>query len=274
MKSRRRLLLAAAALLPLAALAHEFPTKDPEDKVFEEVGVTEQPDAQLPLDLTFTDQDGRSVRLRDYFTGQPVVLTLNYYECPVLCSMLLSNLADTANRIGGLSLNRDFRIVTLSFNAKEKLAAAKRKADAVHGLLTGVSAPNERWPFLIGDAAGIAAVTRAAGYRFQELPDGEFAHPAADLVLTPEGKVSRYLYGMEVSPRDLRLALLEAAAGKIGGSNLVNQALLFCFHYDPVGKKYQLYAINLMKAVGVVTVLGIGLLFLALRRREKAAPPA
>jgi protein SCO1/2 len=261
-----------ALLIPLTAGGHGYPGHDPEDQVFEETGVTEKLGAALPLDLAFTDQDGKAVKLKDYFTGRPVAVSFNYYECPMICSMFLSNLADTANDLGELSLERDYQLITVSINAKEKLESAKRKAEAVHGLLAGVAAPNPRWPFLIGSATNIRIITQAAGVSFKELPHGEFAHPMALLVLTPEGKISRYLYGVQISPRDLRLALLEAAGGRIGQSATVNRVLMYCFHYDPVGKKYELYAINLMKAAGVLTLAGLALLFLALRRRQKATP--
>jgi protein SCO1/2 len=171
--------------------------------------------------------------------------------------------------IQGLSLNRDFRIVTVSFNADETPARTKEKAMETHAMLRGITNPESRWPFLMGNQPEIDRLTSAVGFRYVKLAKDNFAHPAAIILLTPEGRVARYLYGLEQSPRDLKLALIEAADGRIGGSQLLNRALLYCFHYDPEGRKYALAAVNIMKVTGGVVVLLLGILIFSLWRREK-----
>lgn len=246
-----------------AAQAHT-----PQDELLPDVGVDEQPGAQLPLDLSFTDQGGKSVRLGTYFAGGPVILTLNYYACPELCPIIFKNLSNTVNGMKGLSLERDFRIVTVSINPEETVAAAHAKSAEAYRMLRGVAGLGERWPFLLGREADIRKLTKAVGVRYTRLEKNNFAHPSVFVVLTPEGRVSRYLYGLEHSPTDLKLALIEAAAGRIGGSTLLNRVLLYCYHYDPVGRKYAVAAINVMKIAGGVVVLLLGVLLLALWRRE------
>ena len=273
------LLLAAAPAdaqapnLPAPALS-EHVTRDPQDAVLREIAVEEKLGAALPLDLAFFDQAGREVKLRDYFTGKPVVLTLNFYECPMLCPMELHNLAGTVSKVQGLALGRDYRLVTVSFNAEETLPAAQKIAASIYGMMEGAEAPEKNWPFLIGREADIQKLTQAVGYHYKQIAENNFAHPAAIVVLTPEAEVSRYLYGLVIEPFNLRLALLEAAEGKIGGTPILNQAIMFCFHYDPAGRKYALYAWNLMKVTGVLTLAGVGLIFLVARMRKPAGEKA
>lgn len=240
-----------------------------EDQLLPDVGVDERPGAQLPLDLRFTDQAGKRVRLGDYFSGGPVVLTLNYYACPMLCPVTFKNLSDTVNGIKGLSLARDFRIVTVSINPEETTTAASNKAAVTYRMLPGVDLPGSRWPFLLSGEKEIRRLTGTVGVRYTRLEKDNFAHPSVLVVLTPEGRVARYLYGLEQSPTDLKLALIEAAAGRIGGATLLNRVLLYCYHYDPVGKKYALAAMNVMKIAGGTVLLLFGILLLALWRREK-----
>lgn len=240
-----------------------------EDGVLAGVGVDERLGAAIPLDLAFTDQDGKQVRLGDYFTGQPVILTLNYYECPMLCPLQFRNLVATMNGIRGLSLDRDFRIVTVSINPEEPPEIVRQKWDESHALLRGVADPASRWPFLSGREPEIARLTGAVGFRYVKLGPANFAHPSVIILLTPQGKVARYLYGMEIPPQDLKLALIEAAGGKIGGSTLLNQLILSCYHYDPVGKKYVLAAVRIMNTAAATVGLLLGGLLFALWRREK-----
>lgn len=263
------LFLCSTALFPLSLTAHTLG-----DESLPNVGVEEKLGTQVPLDLSFTDQDGRRVRLGDYFTGGPVVLTLNYYSCPMLCPVMFRNLASEMSAIKGLSPEKDYRIVTVSIDPDETIARAKDKAAVTWRMLPQLHDPGKRWPFLMGAAGPIAELAKAAGVRYTRLGKNNFAHPSILVVLTPKGKVARYLYGIEQRPSDLKLALVEAAGGKIGGSRFLNQVLLYCFHYDPVGKKYAVTAINLMKMTGGAVLLMLCILLALLWRREKKGAPA
>ncbi len=253
----------AAAARPAAAHVRETP-----DEILKSIGVDEKLGAQVPLDLSFRDQEGRTARLRDFFAGGPVILTLNYFTCPMLCPITLRNLLGTANAVPGLSLSRDYRIVTASIDPDERPDAARARAGEIYGAMKGIADPGRRWPFLTGDETAIRALTAAVGFRYRKV-GAEFAHPDVAVVLTPDGRVSRYLYGIAQDPKDLKLALIEAAGGRIGESEVLNRALLYCFHYDPAGRKYALYARNIMKAGGVLTLVLLGTLYLALWRRRR-----
>jgi protein SCO1/2 len=230
--------------------------------------VDEKLGGQVPLDLLFRDEEAKTVRLGDFFGKGPVVLTLNYYTCPMLCPLTLRNLLASATGMGGISLDRDFRIVTVSIDPEEKLQTARARSGEMHAMMKGIGDPGERWPFLVGGKEEIGRLTAAVGFRYRKV-ESEFAHPNGIVILTSEGKVSRYLYGIEQDPRDLRLALIEAAGGRIGESAALNRALLFCFHYDPVERKYALYARNIMKAGGIFTLVFLAVLYLALWKRRE-----
>jgi protein SCO1 len=260
--------LLLAVLIPAPASSH-----DPKDQVLEQVGVDERLGGRIPEDLAFRDQTGKVVLLAKYFTGGPVVLTLNYYACPTLCPLVFRNLAETAGRLGALTLGRDFRIVTVSINPDESPELAREKSATTYRMLGRTADPGSRWPFLMGNQASIERLARSVGVRYTRLGDHEFAHPNVLIVATPDGRVSRYLYGLEQKPQDLKLALIEAADGRIGASAFMNSALLYCFHYDPIGRKYVLFASRLMTAAMLgVLLLTLGLL-VKLWRKEKKPPP-
>lgn len=257
---------------PLARCAPAHVRETP-DEILKQIGVDEKLGVQVPLDLLFRDEEGKTVRLGNFFGKGPVVLTLNYYTCPMLCPLTLRNLLLSTGRIGGISLDRDFRIVTVSIDPDEKVDAARARAGEMHAMMEGIGKPGSRWPFLAGGREEIGKLTASVGFRYRKV-ENEFAHPNVVVVLTPGGKISRYLYGIEQDPRDLRLALIEAAGGRIGESPNINRALLFCFHYDPVERKYALYARNIMKAGGVFTLVFLAVLYLALwKRRTPRIPP-
>ncbi|WP_157046107.1 SCO family protein [Geotalea uraniireducens] len=258
------LCLTAAGLVPGRLEAHTL-----QDEKLPNVGVDEKPGAQVPLDLPFTDQDGRKVRLGDYLTGGPVILTLNYYSCPTLCPLIFRNLSDTIIAIKGLLPGKDYRIVTVSIDQEETTAMARAKSGETWRMLPGLANPERNWPFLLGTETAIERLTKTVGMRYVRLEKNNYAHPSVILVLTPAGKVARYLYGIEQRPADLKLALLEAADGKIGGSPFLNQVLLYCYHYDPIGKKYALAAVNVMKIGGGAVLLLMGVLLFSLWRRDK-----
>lgn len=254
MRSILRHVLLCVLVTLFSGAAH---AADPQDDILRQIGVDEKPGAQVPLDLPFTDASGKAVLLGDYLRDGPVLLTLNYYTCPMLCPLTFRGLATTMADVKDLSPSKDYRIVTVSIDPGEIPEIVRAKANESHALVPGLKDADSRWPFLYGGSESIRRVTEAVGYRYLRVGT-EFAHPSVQVVLSPGGKVSRYLYGFQIPPRDFKLALLEAAGGKIGASSAENVILLYCFHYDPVGKKYSLVAMNVMKLAGAVTVVLLG----------------
>ena len=233
----------------------------------EGVGITEQLGAYINLDTSFVDQNGKNISLKNYFKGDvPVVLALVYYSCPSLCNLLLNGLKDTLSRLDW-KVGEKFRIVTVSFDPEEtyELAAKKRET-----YLQSLNLPaNTDWHFLTGQEENIKRLTETIGFSYKyDKSQMQYAHSAAIYILTPEGKISRYLFGIMFEPRDLKLSLLEASEGKVG--NFVDRMIMFCYHYDPQGRKYSLYSIRLMRVAGYVTVLSLAvfLFFLSRRKRE------
>jgi protein SCO1/2 len=231
-----------------------------------DVRIDQKLDGQVPLDLAFRDETGREVRLREYFGSKPVVLSLVYYECPMLCNEVLNGLVRTLKALS-FTPGKEFTVVTVSFDARETpaLAAAKKRTYLNRYRREGADAG---WHFLTGDQAAIDRLTEAVGFRYAfDAESNQFAHASAIMVVTPQGKLSHYFYGIEYAPRDLRLGLVEASAERIGSS--VDQLLLYCYHYDPTTGKYGPVIMNIVRVAGVVTVIGILALILALRRRRK-----
>ena len=242
-------LIASLLFFPSAAGAH-----DPQDAILGEAGVDERLGVRVPADIAFTDASGKTVLLGDYLRGGPVLLTLNYFTCPMLCPLTLRRLAATLDGLKSLSVSKDYRVVTVSINPEERTRTARAKADETHSFVAGLADADDRWPFLHGSAESVRRLTEAVGFRFRKVGT-EYAHATVAIVLTPDGVVSRYLYGVEIPPMDLKLALIEAAGGKIGASSAANTILMYCFQYDPVGRKYALVARNIMKAAGAATLV-------------------
>ncbi|HEX7879420.1 MAG TPA: SCO family protein [Candidatus Eisenbacteria bacterium] len=234
----------------------------------EGVGVDQRLDNPVPLDLEFVDETGRTVRLGDYFEAKkPVILTLAYYGCPMLCTQVLNGEAESLKALG-LTPGKDFEVVTVSFDSTETPALAHAKRS---NYIDRVDRPGieNTWHFLTGKSASIAVLTDAVGFRYKWDEETEqFAHSSVLMVLTPEGHVSRYLFGMEFAPRDLRFALIEASENRIG--NVVDQVLLFCYHYDPATGQYGAAIMNILRLAAVLTFVGIVGLVLGLLRRERA----
>jgi len=231
-----------------------------------EVGIDQKLDGRIPLDLEFSDEEGRTVRLGDYFGSRPVVLALVYYECPMLCTQILNGLTGSLEALR-FNPGEQFEVVVLSFDPGEtpSLAAETRKTQLRRYGRPGYEGG---WHFLTGREASIKQLADAVGFRYayDEAID-QYAHPAAITVLTGDGRVSKYLYGIEFAPRDLRLALVEAADGRIGTA--VDQALLFCYHYDPETGKYGLVVMNLVRTGAVLTLLALGGFIVLTLRRER-----
>ncbi|MEW6719031.1 MAG: SCO family protein [Thermodesulfobacteriota bacterium] len=260
-------LLALLALPAFRAAAHEA-----QDEGLAGVGVDERLGARVPMELPLIDLSGKTVRLGDYLRGGPAILTLNYYTCPMLCPLTFRSYAATMDQVKGLSVSKDYRIVTVSINPEEEPRNARARADETHSFLKGLADADDRWLFLRGSPESIRRLTESVGFRYKKV-GVEYAHATVAIVLTPDGAVSRYLYGIEIPPLDLKLALIEAAGGKIGASTAANAILMFCYQYDPAGRKYALVARNIMKAAGAATLLLLAALFLYLRIRPGRRAP-
>jgi protein SCO1/2 len=229
------------------------------------VGIDQKLDAQVPLDLPFKDDNGRDVKLGDYFGKRPVVLALVYYSCPMLCTQILNGMVSSL-RVVSFDPGTDFDVVAVSFDAREGPALALEKKQA---MLKQYGRPQtaKGWHFLTGNLASIKALTDAVGFHYAfDVHTNQFAHASAIMILTPEGKLSKYYYGIEYAPKDVRLGLIEAAQNKIGTP--VDQILLFCYHWDPSTGKYTPIAIGGLRFAAAATLLLIGGFFFINFRRE------
>jgi protein SCO1/2 len=249
--------------------ADEKPSyNDGRPAALEGVGVDQRLDHPVPLDLEFVDESGKAVRLADYFhPTKPVILTLAYYGCPMLCTQVLNGTASSLKGVG-LVPGKDFEMITVSFDSTEApaLAYAKRANYLDRADVPGIE---NTWHFLTGGARSIGALTEAVGFHYAwDAETEQFAHSSVLMVLTPDGRVSRYLFGMEFAPRDLRFALIEASENRIG--NVVDQVLLFCYHYDPATGQYGAAIMNILRLAAVLTFVGIVGLILGLLRRDRA----
>jgi protein SCO1/2 len=236
----------------------------------ENVGIQQHLDAQVPPDLTFVDDTGRSVKLGDYFGKKPLILNLVYYNCTMLCGEALAGLTG-AMKMVKFDLGNEFEVVTVSFDPRETpaLAAAKKQDYIKRYGRPGAAAG---WHFLTGPPESINALTKAVGFQYQYDPKtNQYAHATAIMVLTPQGRISRYFYGVDFPPKDLRMGLVEASQEKIG--NAVDQVLLYCYHYNPATGKYGAVVSNMLRLGGAATILFVGGLLLILFRLERAAPP-
>lgn len=242
-------------------------------KILDQVAVEQRLNTQVPLNLTFRDETGKTVRLGDYFGKRPVILVLAYYECPMLCTVVLNELTRSLNALD-YTIGKEFEVITVSISPtetpelalkkKQTYLSAYKKKGAEHG-----------WHFLVGDEPNIKALANAVGFQYTYDPrTKQYAHPAVIMILTPQGKLSRYLLGIEFAARDLKFALIEASEGKIG--NPVTSAVLYCFQYDPSSGKYGLVILRVVQLAGLITVLSLGLLIggalLLERRRSKTLP--
>jgi protein SCO1/2 len=233
-----------------------------------EIGFDQNLDRLVPLDTLFRDEAGRTVRLGDYFGRRPVVLVFAYYDCPMLCTQVINGLSSA---LGVLSLEpgKDFEIVTVSFNPKDTPATASAKK-ATYLERYHRPGANAAWHFLSGDQPSIDRLTKAAGFRYVwDAQTNQFAHPTGVIVLTPDGRLARYLFGIEYGPRDLRFALVEASAGRVGSA--VDSLLLYCYHYDPATGRYSLAIMRAMRIGGAVTVLALVAFIVGMLRKERHA---
>lgn len=223
---------------------------------------------QLPLDATFRDEEGRAVKLGDYFGDKPVVLAFVYFECPMLCTQVLNGLT-TSLTILDETVGKDFDVVAISFDSRETPALANGKKKS-H--LDRYKRPEsaDGWHFLTGEEPAIKAVTQAAGFHYVwDEKTQQFAHPSGIIVATPDGKLSRYFFGIEYAARDVKFALVESSAGRIG--NAIDQLLLYCYHYDPATGSYGFVAMGAVRVGGALTVLAlVGFVVMSIRRDMRA----
>lgn len=250
------------------------PPPDVVPVALEEVRVDEQLGARVPLEATLRDHEGRPVTLGSVFRdGKPVVLALVYYDCPMLCGLIQSGLA-RAMRENGLVAGRDFRAVTISFAPEETPAQARERR---RGYLQsmGLSEASDAWSFWLDEGGAARRIADAVGFHYKkDEVSGEWAHLAAIFVLAPDGRVSRYLYGIEFPPKDFRLSLVEAADGKVGTS--FDKLVLACYRYDPATRRYQPFALGFVRAGGALAAVALAGLIAGLlwRERKKARPTA
>ena len=273
------ILRSLAAGLALAAFAADGASAQRSELTYEqrfdpaqEIGFDQRLGAQVPLDLALRDEDGREVRLAQLFGERPVVIALVYYECPMLCTLVLNGMVRSFRALS-LDLGVDYDVVTVSIDARETPElAARKKAEylATYGAGEPSAAAVAGWHFLTGDQAAIDALASTLGFRYAYDPQSdEFAHASGIVVATPQGQLSRYLYGVEYITRDLRLALVEASHGRVG--NLIDQVLLLCYHYDPATGQYGFAVLTAIRTGGILTVaLIVGFVARSLARDRRA----
>ena len=235
----------------------------------ENVGIEQHLDAQVPPDLTFRDDTGKIVKLGDYYGHKPLILNLVYYNCTMLCGEALAGLA-SAMRLVKFDVGNEFELITVSFDPREtpEMAAAKKK-DYVGRYGRANAAAG--WHFLTGQPDSINALTKAVGFEYQYDPkSNQYAHATAIMVLTPQGRISRYFYGVDFPPKDLRMGLVEASQGKIG--NAVDAVLLYCYHYNPETGKYGAMVANILRLAAAATILIMGIFLFILWRMELSVP--
>jgi protein SCO1/2 len=243
--------------------AHQMPG------VLADVRFDQRLSEQLPLDTPFKDEDGRPVRLGDYFGRRPVVMAFVYYECPMLCTQVLNGLTTSLTMLHE-TVGREFDVVAISFDRRETpaLASGKKKSN-----LDRYNRPESAggWHFLTGDESSIRTVTAAAGFRYVwDDKTQQFAHPSGIVIATPAGRIARYFFGIDFAPRDVRFALIESSAGRIG--NAIDQLLLYCYHYDPATGSYGFVAMGAVRVGGALTVLAlVGFVIVSIRREQRVA---
>jgi protein SCO1/2 len=271
--------LTLASLTPLPAQLYRGPggeigeaaARQEYETITSQVGIEQKLGTRLPLELTFKDETGKTVRLSGYFGKRPVILVMAYYECPMLCTVVLNELTRAMNGLD-LRVGKDFEVVTVSISPTETPElAAKKKANYVKSY--NYEGADKGWHFLVGEEQNIKRLADAVGFNYVYDPKTkQYAHSAGIMIATPDGKLSRYLIGVDFAPRDLKFALAESSQGKIG--NPVLSAVLYCFQYDPSTGRYGLVVLRVIQLAGIITVLSLatligGAILLERRRRPK-----
>jgi protein SCO1 len=258
---------AQAQTAPKLQPGENVPNRKPD--ILQQIGIEQRLNQQVPLDLAFADETGRPVQLRQYFGSKPVILALVYFQCPMLCSQVQSNLTGALNGIVRFNVGRDFNVVTVSFDPRDtpQDAAADKKTYLSRYRRAGAE---QGWHFLTGRKDQIDALAQAVGFRYAWDPESkQFAHGSGIMLLTPDGRLAQYYYGIEYAPRDIQLGLIEASQGKIG--NLADQVLLYCYHYDPSRGRYGAAIFNILRMSALATVLLLGGFMIIMFRRDMLA---
>jgi protein SCO1/2 len=258
---------AAAQVMPPPFEPLNIMGPNPQEQ-FKDIEIEQHLDAQVPLDLIFRDETGSQITLGEAMNGKPTVLALVYYSCPSLCNVVLNGVEGVVDAMK-YEIGKDYNVVTVSIDPTEKpeLARDKKHSHMVHLHREGA---DRAWYFLTGDEAAIQRLAGTVGFRYAYDPKTkQFAHAAGIMVLTPQGRISRYYYGVEYIPRDVEFGLVEASQGKVG--NLIDQLTLLCFHYDPATGQYGFWVIGAMRIAAVLMILGFATMyaFLYLRARKK-----
>lgn len=254
---------AAPKLQPGDAVANQRPS------ILDQVGLDQRLDQQVPLNLAFNDENGQAVQLQQYFGSKPVILMLVYYQCPMLCTQVLNGFTGAMNGIVRFNIGREFNVVTVSIDPRDtpQDAAAAKKKYLQRYRRAGAA---EGWHFLTGKKDQIDALAQAVGFRYAWDPEiQQYAHASGIMLLTPAGRVAQYYYGIEYAPRDIQLGLVEASKGKIG--SVVDQVLLYCYHYDPRQGKYGAAIFNILRLTALATILALGGFMLVMFRRDSLA---
>jgi protein SCO1/2 len=269
MKSTILLILSLVLFAPAMTRAQNAPEANIRPTILNGVGIDQKIGAFVPPDLVFNDEHGDAVQLSEFFGNRPIVLVLVYYQCPMLCTMVLNDLLRTMRSMPE-NIGKDFDVLAVSFDPRDtpELALMKKKTYLAQYNRPGAEVG---WHFLTGQQTSIAALTDAVGFRYVWDPKFQvYAHASGIIVLTPGGKISRYFFGIDYAPKDLRIALTEANQGHTGG--LADAVLLYCFCYDPVTGKYGLAISHLLKIGGVLTMLVLSGFVVTMLRRERAQP--
>jgi protein SCO1/2 len=264
-------LLACGAILQAQIFAPPAPTQLSSSPLLKQVGITQKMGAQVPLDLAFNDEAGQLVTLRQYF-GKPVILALVYYQCPSLCNLVLNGLVRSVKDLT-LTAGEDYDVVAVSFDPREtpEMARAKKQTYMQQYNRPGTE---KGWHFLTGDEAASKALAASVGFRFvYDTMTNQYAHGSGIILLTPEGRTTRYFFGIDYPARDVKLGLIEASNNRIGSA--IDQVELYCFHYDPANGKYGLVIMNVLRLGGLLTLgLLAGFMIVMFRRDFRARHPA
>lgn len=245
--------MTSAQMAPKLQPGENVPNTRP--PILDQIGLDQRLNQQIPLDLTFLDETGRPVQLREYFGSKPVILALVYFQCPMLCSQVQQGMTGALKAVR-FNAGRDFTVLTVSFDPRDTPADAARNKQTYVSRYRREGAA-EGWHFLTGRKEQIDALASAVGFRYVWDPKAQqFAHASGIMLLTPDGRLAQYYYGIEYPPRDLQLGLVEASKGKIG--NLKDQLLLYCFHYDPTQGRYGAVIINILRICAVATLVVLG----------------
>ena len=254
---------------PTYALQGDATTTNTRISIFDKVGFEQLLNQKIPLDLTFLDENGQPVQLKQYFGSKPVILSLVYFQCPMLCSQVMNGMAGAFNGITRFNVGRDFNVITVSFDPRDtpETAAESKKTYLERYRRPGAA---EGWHFLTGKKEQIDALASAVGFRFAWDPKiQQFAHASGIMLLTPDGRLAQYYYGIEYAPRDIQLGLIQSSQGKIG--NVVDKVILYCYEYDPARGKYGAVVFRILRLSALATVLVLGGFMVIMFRRDVLA---